>query len=52
MIRSVINVRNNKERTVMNHANQKAYQYSIRKFTVGAASIAVGAVIFLGGGQA
>ncbi|PTJ16776.1 hypothetical protein BU038_06585 [Staphylococcus simulans] len=52
MIRSVINVRNNKERTVMNQANQKAYQYSIRKFTVGAASIAVGAVIFLGGGQA
>ncbi|MDY5059165.1 NEAT domain-containing protein [Staphylococcus simulans] len=45
-------MRNNKERTVMNQANQKAYQYSIRKFTVGAASIAVGAVIFLGGGQA
>lgn len=42
-------MRNNKERTVINQANQKAYQYSIRKFTVGAASIAVGAAIFLGG---
>lgn len=42
-------MKNNKERTVKNQANQKTYQYSIRKFTVGAASIAVGAAIFMGG---